>query len=75
MKKAVLVVFVFFGPLIYSSCDARGTAKDSVNALITRTTLKNVTIGLALYRQQFGGYPATLSEFLPGSPAGCGAPY
>jgi hypothetical protein len=64
MKKAVLVIFVFFAPLLYSSCNEKGTAKDSVNAMITRTTLKNITIGLALYHQQFGEYPKTLSEFL-----------
>jgi len=43
---------------------SKGTTKDSVNMLITRDTLKNITIGLELYRREFGEYPQTLDEFL-----------
>jgi hypothetical protein len=50
---------------IYSAeAGTRGTPKDSVNILITRDTLKNITIGLELYRQEYGEYPQTLDEFL-----------
>jgi hypothetical protein len=50
---------------IYSAeAGTRGTPKDSVNILITRDTLKNITIGLELYRQEYGEYPKTLDEFL-----------
>jgi len=46
------------------SCNSKGTAKDTVNAFVTRESLKNVIIALELYRKEFGEYPKTLDELL-----------
>jgi len=48
----------------FNACDSKGTTTDSVNVLITKTTLKNLTIALELYKKEFGEYPRTLDELL-----------
>jgi hypothetical protein len=56
----ILFCFVlFFCPLC---CESKKTPTNSVNSLITRDGLKNMSIALELYKREFGEYPETLEE-------------
>jgi hypothetical protein len=64
--KKCLFLLVIFTPSIgfLSNCTQVKTPKDNINALITKDSLKNIEIGLELYRREFGEYPETLDEWL-----------
>jgi len=65
--KIVLLPILLFLSLalpVQSSCNSKGTTKDTVNAHITRESLKNVQLALELYKREFGSFPETLDELL-----------
>ena len=65
IKKCLfsLIFFILFLGLL-SNCSRTSTPTDNVNALITKDSLKNIEIGLELYKREFGEYPETLDEWL-----------
>jgi|GEM_PF-2429996 len=64
MKWIIIMMFSLLLVPLFNACNSKGTTTDSVNVLITKTTLKNLTIALELYKKEFGEYPRTLDELL-----------
>jgi len=59
-----LLLISCFAIVILPACNPKGTPEDSVNILITKDGLKNISIALELYNKEFGQYPETLDELL-----------
>jgi len=65
IKKHQILCLLFCLIIIFLlNFNSKGTTTDSVNVLITRDSLKNVKLGLELYKREFGEYPQTLDEFV-----------
>ena len=65
MQKKYILILIFCLLLLFLfTYNSKGTTTDSVNILITRGGLKNITLALELYKREFGEYPETLDELL-----------
>lgn len=65
LRKYQILLLIFCSIVIFLlNFNSKGTTTDSVNVLITRDSLKNVKLGLELYKAEFGEYPRTLDEFV-----------
>ena len=65
IKQCLILLVIFIPSLgLLSNCSQTTTPTDNINTLITKDSLKNIEIGLELYRREFGEYPETLDEWL-----------